>query len=377
MPGTIAKRNAFLMVVAATLTFAGYPGATDAQAQGRAKVVAFSKAGNWRVNAVYSSNGNFNHCSASATYRSGTRVAFIAYASGLWRLQFYKRDWPKRPVTKFPARLEVDGRNVLRGKGFFRGRSAFIDLGRSSERVFALMRGNIMAIHSPSGTSSFRLSGTFNAASEVARCWKFKRRAGTGAFANNNSNSNQGAFGGGTGKNNRGAFGGNQGGAFGSSSSSVRRRAKVLSRGQTLDLATSYLSGINRPYKILPNGKNVLKHFPVNWKFGNGLLGGMKVYTNTRTPPQAVLNRLLAQQATNCKGRSATERETPLRLKSGRTVQRAKGICATPSGSILSMRYRVSKLKSSLLMVIMFVGAKKQYGGSSGSGKKQPGPNEL
>ena len=348
--------------------------AAGAHAQGRAKVVNFAKSGNWRVNAVYSKKGSFNHCSAAATYRSGTRVAFIAYASGLWRLQFYKKDWPQRSNEKFPASLVVDKRTVLRGDGFFRGRSAFIDLGRSTKRVIALMRGKVMMIRTPSGTSSFRLDGTFNAATQVARCWKAKNRTtADGAFANRNG----GAFGG---RNSGGAFGGQSGrgaqsGAFGNSS---RSKSRILPRGQTLDLATSYLSGINRPYSILPKHKNVLKHFPVNWKFNNGLVGGMKVYIDSRTPPRSVLKRLVGQQAANCKGRSATEQEKPLRLKSGRIVQRARGVCDLNNGSVLNVRYRVSRLKRNLLMVIMLVGAKKQFGGdAAGGNNRQPAPNEL
>ena len=100
-----------LLVLLVTLA----PRTADAQA----RVVSFSKTGAWQVNAVYDRTGIFNHCAATAVYHSGTKVAFIAYRSGIWRLQFYKKDWPKRDRVTFPARLDVDGRTVFRGNGFF------------------------------------------------------------------------------------------------------------------------------------------------------------------------------------------------------------------------------------------------------------------
>ncbi|MGI9410409.1 MAG: hypothetical protein ACR2OV_10080 [Hyphomicrobiaceae bacterium] len=148
-----------------------------------------------------------------------------------------------------------------------------------------------------------------------------------------------------------------------------------MSRGQTLDLATTYLSGLKRPYSLLPRNKNILKHFPVNWRFQNGVLGGMKVYTRTPTSSEVMLQRMLAQQAAKCKGRSATERENALVLKSGRRVQRARGICELKSGSVLDLRYRVTELGSKMLMVVMHVGAKNLAG--SGSANRKPGAQDL
>ena len=340
-------------------------------ASAKLRVVPFTKAGNWNVQAIYDGAKNrFSHCSASATYRSGTKVGLIAYSSGEWKLQFYKRDWPRRPVRTFPAQLLVDGRSVLQGSGSYRGRSAFIGLGRSITRIKALMRGRVMSIRTPNGTSSFRLDGTFRASVQLARCWKAHNRppATGGAFA-----SNQGAFGGGASK---------QGGAFGGGGAPAPRAA-LLPRGRTLELATAYLSSFKRPYSFLTRDKNILKHFPVNWKFQNGVIGGMKVYQNTGTGAEAMLQRLLAQQVARCKGRSATDREKVLRLKSGRKVHRARAICEASTNSIITAHYRVMRLRDRMLMVVMHVGVKGASGRSNsplppgGGEDRLPGPNEL
>lgn len=360
------------MMAASVLTAAMFVAAASPVAAQKVRVVNFAKSGNWNVQAIYDrARQVFSHCSASATYRSGTKVSLIAYAGGDWKLQFYKRDWPKRPVTKFPARLVVDGKVVLRGAGNFRGRSAFIALGRSSKRVIALMRGRVMSIRTPSGTSSFRLDGTFRATVQLARCWKVhtNRPPSSGAFA-----SNQGAFGSAP----------QQGGAFGATPRSSR--GAVLPRGRTLELATAYLSKSKRPYSFLTRDKNVLKHFPVNWKFENGVIGGMKVYRNSGTGAEAVLQRMLAQQAANCKGRSATDRESVLRLKNGRRVYRARGVCEAKASSIIDIRYRVMELNAGMVMVVMHMGLKgvdsdrsgtPLSGGGRTEQRRLPGPNDL
>ncbi len=364
MPGANQILARLLSPTATALLISTITLAATGPVNAKVRVVPFAKSGSWSVNAIYDRAGPFNHCSASATYRSGTRVALIAYATGVWKLQFYKRNWPVREEARFPARLVVDGKTVLTGNGKFKGRSAFIDIGRSSKRVIALMRGRVMSIHTPSGTSSFRLDGTFKATVQLAKCWKANNRAPSGnAFSNNQS----------------GAFGNNATrpgrSAFGDFRPKIKSGTQVMTRGQTLDLATTYLSGLKRPYSLLPRNKNVLKHFPVNWRFENGVLGGMKVYTRTPTSSVAMLQRLLAQQAAKCKGRSATEREDALVLKSGRKVQRARGICELKSGSVLDLRYRVTELGSRMLMVVMHVGAKR-VGGPSSSGRK-PGAQDL
>ena len=337
--------------------FALAPTAAEAQARS----VSFAKTGAWQVNAVYDRTGYFNHCAATAVYHSGTKVAFIAYRSGVWRLQFYKRDWPKRASVNFPARLDVDGRTVLRGKGFFKGRSAFIDLGQSSKKVIALMRGRIMAIHTPSGRSSFRLDGTFKAAIQVAKCWGAKRNTSTGGGVA----SNQGAF---------GAIGNTQ-----------PRASSIVSRARTLEFATSYLSGTKRTYTILPRNKNILKTYPVNWKFGDGVVGAMKVYENASSSAETQMQQLLARQSANCKGRNATQREQRRQLKSGSIVLSARGVCETNKGSILNMRYRVLKSRSKTLVVVVHAGLKQIFNNKvdprrldrPDQSTRQPAPNEL
>ena len=307
----------------------------SAPAQSKVRVVPYSKVGNWSIRAVYGSKGPFDHCSANARYQSGTRVSIIVYRSSNWRLWFAHNDWPDRGRAKFPATVQVDGRTVLSRAGNYKGRNAYIDLGRDVSRVKALMRGRSMAIITPAGTSRFSLTGTRRATIQVARCWKAHYRAVPstgGAFGSANNNNNSG-------------------GAFGSAAP-AKPSANELSRANTLEIATSYLSKASQPYSILPVGKSPLKHFPVNWKLQDGSIGGMRVFKNTSAPVSRLLGTLLSDQAKNCKGRNASTRE-PLKNVRGRNMARARGVCELSSGKIVNIDYKVAELGRRLIMVVM------------------------
>lgn len=335
-------------------------GAADA----KVKVVPYSKAGNWNIRAVFSSSGRFDHCSANARYQSGTRVSIIVYRSSNWRLWFAHSDWPDRGRAKFPATVSVDGRTVLNRSGQYKGRNAYIDLGRDIDRVKALMRGRSMSIITPSGTSRFSLRGTNRATRQVAGCWKAHYRRSTpsgGAFSS--ANQSQGAFG--SANQNRGAFG--------STNRAVRRRpSNELSRANTLEIATRYLSKARQSYSILSRDKQPLKYFPVNWRMQDGAIGGMRVFRNTSAPVGKLLGTLLSDQAKHCKGRNASQRE-PETVIRGRNVARARGVCETSSGRVLNITYKVAELGRRMVMMVMEIKSSTGAGGD----KRPPGPNEL
>lgn len=357
-----------ILVIGAAATAAQC--AIPAIATAEVKVVPYTKSGNWNVRAVFSANGAFNHCSGTAQYQSGTRVSIIVYANTNWRLWFAHSSWPSRPRSTFASTVRVDGRVVLNRQGVFTGRNAYVDLGRDVSRVRALMRGQSMAISTPAGTSRFKLTGTNRATQAIARCWK----------ANNLR----------THPNSGGAFGGNAvsggaSGAFGGGTTARRSGSNQLPRGATMEIATEYLSKAPQSYSILPKDKSPLKHFPVNWKMQDGSIGGMRVFSNTSASVDKLLGVLLSDQAKNCKGRNATERE-PSKLVRDRRIARARGVCETSTGSVLNVSYKVAELGRRMIMIVMEV--KTTAGGvNSGTGQKRsrgkddaiyiPGPSEL
>ncbi|MEL6299893.1 MAG: hypothetical protein AAFQ45_15115 [Pseudomonadota bacterium] len=328
-----------MTVLSAALAMAA---STPLAAEAKVKSTRYAKAGNWTINSVIGSNGAFNHCSARAVYRSGMEVFLIAYNSGAWSIQFYRKDWPNRKDTKFPATLLVDGREIMRTQGRFRGRSAFLDLGRSARNRRAIMRGNIMTVRSASGESRYKLTGTNRAAGVVARC--LQRYQGTIV-----ANRNEGAFGGGA---RQGNPGGNEG-AFGggnTNKAAPRRNPAIVSRAQTLEFAARYLSKAKMRYEILQKEKNVFRYFPVNWRYADGRIGGMLVMQTRKLNAETGLTSLLRDQAKWCKGRSATDRR-PLTGQPGRRLARARGICEA-NGRVTEVEYSVAELGNNRIMLI-------------------------
>lgn len=335
------------MWTAGAVAVAALVGSTGAQSQ--VKTYRFAKSGNWTVTALYGETGRFRLCSARATYRSGTSVSILAYSNRNWSIQFYRRDWPKRPVERFPAVLKVDGRVVLRGRGNFRGRSAFVGLGRSLRRVRAIMRGRVMTVETPSGSSSFRLDGTNRATRVIARCWDKHRK---NAVANNNS----GAFGAAP-RSNGGAFGApprSGGGAFGApprQSAGRRNNTNKVSRAGTMEFAVRYLAKAKERYEILASDKNVFKSYPVNWRYSSGRLGGMMVVNARRPDAEKGVQSQLSSLARGCNGRSATERR-PTAGGPGRRIARARGMCEQ-NGTMFTYDYTVAELSPNRLMLIV------------------------
>jgi len=347
-----AAHRGLLIAAAAAALFSV---ASQAHAQ-NAKTYRYGKAGNWTVQAVYDNRQRLSHCSAGVRYKSGVQVYLIQYAHRGWSVQFFDKGWPKRPVSTFPATLKVDGRTVMETRGRFRGRSAFINMGKRQERVRAIMRGRIMTIISPTGKSNFRLTGSSAAAKVVRRCMAKHNRRGSDAFA---AKPPSGAFGA-TPKPSSGAFGDTRksaSGAFGSNKVRRPRPAKKkgthakFSRAQTLEYAVRYLAKAKRRYEILPTGKTYFKNFPVNWRYVTGRRGGMMVLRTTRFNAEKAMQSLLGDQAKWCKGRSATDRR-PTSGSSGRRLARARGMCEV-GGKVSTYDYSVAELSGNRLLMII------------------------
>lgn len=311
----------------------------------------FASEGNWTISAVYDGN-SFVSCYAGVIYRNGIRVSLIAYQNGNWSLQFYDQSWPDRAVSRFPAALDVDGRTILNASGTYRGRSVFLDIGRSIERVRALMRGRIMSVKSPSGTSRFRLTGSYKAANSVASCWVQQKKR--------TRQNNAGAFGvpseGGS-----GAFAApatpdsGRASAFNDGQPAARapRDSRVLSRSGTMEFVVRYLAKSPMRYEILPSGRGYFRNFPVNWRYDDGREGGMMVLTLAQPNAEAGVRMLLADQTKLCAGRSATERK-PTTGQPGSRIARASGVCQVDTG-LSKLNYIAVEFGASQLALIVEV----------------------
>ncbi|MEM9029065.1 MAG: hypothetical protein AAGC70_11915 [Pseudomonadota bacterium] len=387
-----------LGLVCCMLAVAGTSGAAHAD---NLRTERYSSTGNWTISALYD-GGRFLSCYARVSYRNGINVSLIAYNNSKWTIQFYNENWPKRAVSRFPASLIVDGRTLLNTNATYRGRSVFIDIGRSIDRVRPLMRGRVMTIRSDSGTSSFKLTGSFRAANHVARCWvrhtNNNRRSSRGDAFNappRSNNRNNGAFGSSPQPNNGDAFGnqpqpprnrnddafGNPRpgqGAFNRRQPAPRtpNNSTVLSRGGTMEYAVRYLAKSRLRYEILPVGDNFFKNFPVNWRYDNGRLGAMLVLTMARPNAESGIKMLLTDQTQLCSGRNATERR-PTTGEPGRRIAQATGICES-NGSVSKLDYYAVEFGDNRLALIVEM-SRGPLGGQPRTNppQREPGPNEA
>ncbi|MEM9027703.1 MAG: hypothetical protein AAGC70_04980 [Pseudomonadota bacterium] len=334
------------------------------------RVLKYAETGNWTVSALYDQE-RFVTCYASVKYKNDISLSLHAYAGGDWKVQFYNERWPKRSVSQFPAKLDVDGRVVVDGMAEYRGNSVFISLGQSKETLRAIMYGNVMGVLSESGVSRFKLTGSKNAARKVSACWAYhrdqSRDSGPGAFGAAPSAGNSGAFGNGPQRENNGAFGGpaasnNHGESFPGrgrgTPGAPDRQPVVLSRKQTMEFALKFLAKSQTRYEILPHEKNFFRHFPVNWRYANGRIGGLMVLDSTTITADAGISKLLSDHAQNCAGRRQARRAPTI----GEPGQRiAKAVSSCEAGATISkLEFAAVELGPKRLALIVTLTAQPQ-----------------
>ncbi|MGF1651472.1 MAG: hypothetical protein ACFCUN_13595 [Hyphomicrobiaceae bacterium] len=299
-----------------------------AQAQNDNRVFhRFGSSGNWLIQAATIS-GQFNHCEAVASYQSGTRVGIIARANGDWILRFWSANFPNRSEQEFPVILLVDNRTVLNGNGLFSGQDVFITLGQSLDRIQAIMRGRVMTIRTNQGADSFSLRGTNAATQMVARCfvsWSQRAPVASGG----------GAFGPGRTPNQSAATG-----------------QRKLDRAETMEYAVRYLAGATERYEILAADRNIFTHFPVNWRYANGVVGGLMVLARSDLAAVAGLDRLLADHTTTCRGRNAIERRPISQSDSGLKIAIANGACED-GGKVTTSTYSAIELGNQMIALVV------------------------
>ncbi|MEZ5843005.1 MAG: hypothetical protein R3D27_04645 [Hyphomicrobiaceae bacterium] len=331
---------------AAGLTALFLAGTAPAIAADDVRTVAFARSGNWTISGVHDAKG-FNHCAARVGYKNGIKVGLLGYFNGNWTLQFYRDDWAERPETPFDVRVDVDGRTVLTGKGKWSGRSAFVYLGASSERLAALMNGTLMTVVTGSGSTQFRLDGSAAAVKVASRCRSQQMAANP--RSETPSTASNGAFGAPpASKPTPSAF----------APPAATPKPEKLSRADTISFANAYLGRRGLKADLIAETENVMKHFPVNWRMPNGIVGGAMVLRGTPLTPAAAADRLIAEQGELCKGTVAAKNRSKAALPDGASVELASAQCTAP-GESYSIVFQVTSPQAGLLVVIAELSTRK------------------
>ena len=300
----------FLSISAVGVLLAG-PLADGAQAQDRVR--PFTKVEGWRISTMMQ-NGRASGCVAVSNYVDGT--TFIIGYGARWWLGLNNAAWRGQGTRALQVQILVDGQSVHQAAAVQKERLVVMEFGESRDRIVALMAGQTITFVTSMGRSSFSLRGSAKATSAIADCVKARGNAPVA-----------GGSGG-------GAFGSD--GAGGGKATARAGQRRIADRAQTLELATTYLGKLGTPYTVLSGDANLLKNFPVNWKFPDGGFGGMVIYTGPNADVQKFFDEFVADNARLCKGTSGLERQTPATSDKQITRYSAIGTCQEAERSYLT-----------------------------------------
>lgn len=337
----LASGAAFAMAIAA--------GSLSASANDGITTTPFGKSGHWSIVAVSDARG-FNHCAARVAYKSGIKVGMLGYFNGNWTLQFYRDDWAQRAEELFDVTLEVDGRQVLAAKGKWSGKSAFIYLGNSNERLAALMNGNEMTIVTASGRTKFRLDGSAKAVGIANSCRQAQMAANP--RREQNQSANNGAFGAPapSAAPARGAFGAPAAKPAPAPTPTPAQPIK-LTRAETLPYADRYLKSRGISAQPIPEDANVLKHFPVNWKTQSGVIGGAMAIRGTAATAAQMADQLMAEQKQLCAGTLANAARYKTVAPDGSQIELATARCEGGTSNY-SIVFQVTSPAAGTMLII-------------------------
>ena len=264
------------------------------------RVRPFTKVEGWRVSTLVK-DGKPAGCVAASSYVDGTTL--IIGRGAKWWLGLDNQSWARHGTRSLNVSIAVDGKPVHQAAALQKQRLVVMEYGEDEQRLTALMAGHTISFTTLMGRSSFSLRGSARATAAVADC---VHRAAVQAAGSTGSV--------GVGSAGAGSGGAGSGGAFGSGISggaAVAGQRRVANRAQTLELATTYLAKLGTPYTLLEAGANVLKNFPVNWRFPDGGFGGMAIYTGANSDAQRLFDEFVADNARLCKGTSGLQRQAP------------------------------------------------------------------
>lgn len=130
------------------------------------------KVGEWYAGA-YSSDttGQFNHCAASATYRSGILVLFSIDKNFRWSMGFAHPDWQLRPGTVYDVAFTVDDLTPIAAKAVAITHTQIrVQLADSVELFSHFKRGYVLRVAAARRVFSFNLTGTSRVLPALLTC---------------------------------------------------------------------------------------------------------------------------------------------------------------------------------------------------------------
>ena len=126
--------------------------------------------GNWQ-GAAYSINGTFNHCAASASYKSGIWLAFAVSRTYSWSIGLTNPSWVLTKGQSYPISYSIDGNSPNLGTAVaITNNEVEVPLADSSALFKTFMQGELLRVAAASQNFSFDLTDTVQMLPALLRC---------------------------------------------------------------------------------------------------------------------------------------------------------------------------------------------------------------
>ncbi|MBN8920840.1 MAG: hypothetical protein J0H62_09220 [Rhizobiales bacterium] len=138
---------------------------------------------NWQAGAyTRQGSGEFNHCAASARYRSGVSMMFAINRNYKWSMGFASPEWSLVRGNGYDIAFKIDGSSVITGRAVAIGPTQVEVQLEDTSALFERFRwGQLLRVTSAGQVLNFKLTDTSAVLPELLRC--VSRHAGTRAPA--------------------------------------------------------------------------------------------------------------------------------------------------------------------------------------------------
>src|SRR5262245_27171281 len=125
----------------------------------------------WEGQANHDEDGTFRYCTMTADFANGITLAFIISRDFGWGLVLANNKWNLQVGGEEAVTLAVDKLSPIHGVAkVVDAHGILVPLENADTVVDAMRHGHTLAVITPSGEVSFKLSGTRDAIAALAEC---------------------------------------------------------------------------------------------------------------------------------------------------------------------------------------------------------------
>jgi hypothetical protein len=275
--------------------------------------------GGWQGQANRDDDGTFRDCTMTADYANGITLAFIISRDFGWGLVLANDKWNLQTGVEEPVTLKIDKRTPIVGTAkVVDAHGILVPLDNEDATVEALRAGRTLAVVTPAGAVSFKLSGTRDAIAALAHCVSENleaEKAGSIEAKDDGGHGNK-------------LFTASEAAAFAS------------------DLLAS--AGIS-DYEMVDPEETPMPSFDVVWTYGNGIVAALVGYKDMGAVDlDDAANTVMADDAKNCQGDFASGRKISEPVKAV-SVKRLFTSCRS-DGKSVEIHYTLVKTSTGHLI---------------------------